>query len=465
MCKLKASAFENLKKPSSLYELQSRLCSFQYQSQFLPGLKDILYPLHFLIRNKKFQWGQIEENAWQMAKKLTTLNITLVVPDPSDELVLFTDASKVAASAALFKVQDKKLRLVSVSSKYFNSFDLNKNSYMLESLSLAYALKIFSAYLLNCESQIKIFTDAKSLIFTKRMASHSILCNNVLSYLTNFVSLANVSLYHIPGQLNVLADILSRAIQDNLNCHLPRQHPISKQWAKVLPPIPSRFGVSHEALFKFLTTPPQPEARDIYDRSHRKLMEPRTLQSVYDESSTLTPEDKFYNAVTMLEGWNSDYAKKYGKTPPHLNHIQSKKLLFDVQKSEALLQEIRNIVAKIYPEIDSKRDIKKIEKILLETARKFLYIPINPTEEIVKTITSYASEAKNIIKNYYSISKLYQKQNNNLETAFLYALQLAEAVPEVTDPEHPKVFFKLSENAVYLPKICNASNGIDRQGG
>ncbi len=36
MDKLKSSAIANMKKPSSLFELHSRLCSFQYQQSFLP---------------------------------------------------------------------------------------------------------------------------------------------------------------------------------------------------------------------------------------------------------------------------------------------------------------------------------------------------------------------------------------------------------------------------------------------
>jgi hypothetical protein len=75
MDQLKASAFANMKKPSSLYELHSRLAAFQYQSHFLPFLKDVTYPLHFLLRKKEFIWSDREELAWQQAKALATLNL------------------------------------------------------------------------------------------------------------------------------------------------------------------------------------------------------------------------------------------------------------------------------------------------------------------------------------------------------------------------------------------------------
>ncbi len=185
MDKLKASGFLNTKKPSSLYELQSRLAAFQYQSSFLPYIKHILYPLHFLLRKKEFTWGPIEELSWQLAKQLATLNLRLTIPDPEDDLVLTSDASKIAAAACLFRVKNNKLQLVSVTSKYFSTVDLNKHSYMLEAISLAYGLKTFAPYILNCQGKVKIFTDAKALIYAKRQSTHSILLNSTINYLSN----------------------------------------------------------------------------------------------------------------------------------------------------------------------------------------------------------------------------------------------------------------------------------------
>jgi len=163
MDKLKASGFLNTKKPSSLYELHSRLALYQYQSAFLPYLKHILYPLNFLLKKKTFTWGPIEERAWNSAKALCSLNLSLTVPEPQDDLVLTTNASKIAVSACLFRVKDKKLKSVSVSSKYFATADLGNSSYVLESISLAYALKVFSAYLLNCTGTVKISQMLKRL--------------------------------------------------------------------------------------------------------------------------------------------------------------------------------------------------------------------------------------------------------------------------------------------------------------
>ncbi len=309
MDRLKASAIQNLKKPSSLFELHSRLASFQYNSMFIPFLKHISYPLHFLLRKGVFKWGEIEEQSWNMLKSVATLGLRLTVPEPNENLVIATDASKIAASACLFRDRNGKLELVAVNSKFFSAVDLNKCSYMLESIALAYGLKIFQSYILNCNASVKIFTDAKALIYAKRNSTHSILLNSTLSYLQNIVSLVNVELYHVPGTINVLADVMSRAISDNLNCALPREHPISKEWAKVLPPLTDNFGVSRNALFEFLTNTLKPEPQDLHDRRQRRLMEPKTVQDLFDLTKTISDEERYYSAIRLLEQWNDKYIK------------------------------------------------------------------------------------------------------------------------------------------------------------
>jgi len=300
MDRLKSSAILNMKKPNSLFELHSRLCAFQYQSMFLPYLKHILYPLHYLLRKREWKWGEVEEESWTLAKQISGLGLRLTIPDASDDLVLTTDASKVAASACLFRVKDNKLELVAVNSKYFNVTDLNKCSYVLESIALAYGLKVFASYLLNCEGTIKVFTDAKSLIYCKRNSTHSILLNSTLNYLTNFVTLTNMELYHLPGDVNVCADVLSRAIADNLNCALNREHPLSKQWAAVIPPIPDNFNVGRETLFKFLTGTLKSEIQDTHDKKMRKLAKPKSVQTWFDLSQGTTSEERFYNTVEVI---------------------------------------------------------------------------------------------------------------------------------------------------------------------
>jgi hypothetical protein len=54
---------------------------------FLPYLKHILYPLHYMLRKRVWNWGEAEEEAWTIAKQLRRLGLRLVIPDRTDDLV------------------------------------------------------------------------------------------------------------------------------------------------------------------------------------------------------------------------------------------------------------------------------------------------------------------------------------------------------------------------------------------
>ena len=458
MNKNKASAFENMKKPSSLYELHSRLASFQYQQAFLPFIKHILYPLNFLLRKKTFQWTEIEERAWQTAIALTKLNIQLTIPDPQDKLLLTTDASKVAAAAILFRIKDDKLELVSATSKYFSTADLGKSSYFLEAIALAYGIKCFAPYLLNCQNKILIYTDAKALIYAKRMSTHSILLNNTLTYLTNFVSIANVELYHLPGAVNVLADVLSRAISENLNNRLPKEHPISRQWAKVLPPVPENFGVSHEILYKFLTNPLQNEPQDMYDKTLKKLMEPKSIYKMYEDSQSMTEEQRFHSAQVLLQQWLSDYAKnRPSGSPEHVTALYTAKLEMDLQVQKTAMDKIQQIMDKFYPHIKGSPLYKSLQKNMEEMSKNFLYCLKNPLNE---TLIGKLKKSQKKLLDTTNLIEEEQLQNEVQESIKINYIDTLAQYQE-RENKSPIVYYSLHPTAELLPKLCDASNGLD----
>ena len=405
MDKLKASAILNMKKPSSLFELHSRLCSFQYQSMFIPWLKHISYPLRYLLKKGEFKWGKCEEESWQMLKSLATLNLRLTIPDPHENLVLYTDASKVAAAACLFREKNGKLELVSVNSKQFSTADLNKCSYILESIALAFGLRSYASYILNCEAKVTIFTDAKSLIFAKRNASHSMMLNSALTYLARFVSLVNVEIFHVPGTVNVLADILSRAISENLNCRLPKEHEISKQWAAQIPPVGDKFYITHEALFKFLTSPLEEESMDTFDKRKRRLLEPRSVQQLYDDAKKISEEQKYYDAVRLLRQWNDNSIKNGDfsniKSSHRLNHtdIEEARLRETVHANKLIHDQVEEVMNKIYPEIKGTPIFTRLLRALEESSKRYIKASVSPKDrESVRLFNEAITETTKILE-------------------------------------------------------------------
>ena len=388
MDKIKSSALLNMKKPTSLYELHNRICVFSYHSRFLPYLKHILYPLNLLIKNRKFVWTEIEEEAWNHAKTLCSLNLRLTVPNAEDDLVLATDASKIAASACLFRVNNGDLDLVSVNSKCFSTTDMHRSSYTLESIALAYGLKACASYILNCKGTVKLFTDSRSLLYAKRHHRRNFLINSTLNYIENFISMANIQIYHVPGELNICADVFSRAISENLNCGIKREHPISKKWAAVLPPIPDNFSVDNETLYKFLTNPLKSEIVDTYDKSQRRLIETRSVQTWFDLTNSATSEKRFNDALNSLEEWNREYSKKQ-------RYIMEIKGNLDMQRQRACLAKIQELVEKMYGDIKNTRLYKKVKASLVEATKDWMKVKngklstnsIKISKESVKSVT------------------------------------------------------------------------------
>jgi hypothetical protein len=117
---------------------------------------------------------------------------------------------------------------------------------------------------------------------------------------------------------------MSRAVSDNLHCALPREHPISKQWAKELPPLTDNFYVTRQALFEFLTKQLTPEPQDLHDRTHKRLMEPKSVQELYDLSKTVTDEERYYTALRLLDQWNDKYLETESKNSKNnSNHVRT----------------------------------------------------------------------------------------------------------------------------------------------
>ena len=452
MDKLKASAILNMKKPASLYELHSRLSSFQYQSMFIPYLKHITFPLQLLLRKNEFRWTEIEELAWTILKNVSTANLRLTIPDPEDNLVLTTDASKIACCANLFREKNGNLELVATNSKFFGTNDLNKCSYVLESIALAYGFKIYASYILNCTGKICIFTDAKSLIYAKRNSTHSILLNSTLSYIANFVSMANIEIYHLPGNINRLADIMSRAISENLNCNLPKEHPISKQWAKVLPPLHENFAVSRDSLFKFLTEPLKPESQDIFDRTHRKLQESKSIQEQFNDSLKITPEHKYYCAVRLLEQFNDQYLNNH-EIPQCQDAVvlHEAKIAYDQKRREALFNEINNILQKIYDNDTDSYIKRKCLQNLKEVA--ISYMKTKNKKLTFEESQKLDAEVENLL-DFLEQSDQKRAQNKTDEKLKNYFIQSKSI-------ENPTILFQLAPDAIFKPKIEPGSNGWD----
>ena len=261
MERLKAQAILDWPRPASLYELNSRLAALAYFQKYLPKLKEVCYPLFHAIRSRTFEWDEVMDLAWRNLKMLIKADIKLCIPQPHEQLYLFSDASLVSCSQILFVERNKQLRVACLNSQIFNYLDARKNSFVREGISLCQGLKKFRPYIEASEKQLIIYTDAKSLLYAGRAKDYNISCANISSFLSRFASEHNMTILHIPGKLNFLADLFSRSYGKSRFLGKPT---VPRSIAESLPNINDNFCLDEDSLYQFLVAPFRTDAQNSY---------------------------------------------------------------------------------------------------------------------------------------------------------------------------------------------------------
>ena len=206
----KLSAYYNLKIPKSVLEVQFLINSLSYYRHFLPSFSEIVQPIKQLVNNvrakkEKFAWTDLHQNAVDKLLKLLKIQNTIFLPRRDRPFYIRTDASDVAAAATVSQYDDNGiLQLVAAVSRSFTSSERNCAPVHKEILSLLYTLTSLD-YILR-GATLKIFADAKAMIYVKMCAASS----PYISRLAMQLSQHDFQLYHIEGRLNLEADALSR---------------------------------------------------------------------------------------------------------------------------------------------------------------------------------------------------------------------------------------------------------------
>lgn len=255
---------------------------------------------------------------------------------------------------------------------------------------------------------------------------------------------------------------MSRAISDNLQCGLTRDHPISREWAKSIPPLQDNFAVTRDVLFKFLTQPLQPEIQDIYNREHRKLMEPKTVQENYNDSLNVTPEQKFYCGIKMLEQFNDQYLRSWASTKvtqsnEYCDYLSQAKLLHDERRKELMFEKVKEIVDRFYKNSSDKMLYKKIMANLKEVAVQLIR---NKNEPLDSVQAEKLDDSVEKLMNYLHTADKNRIQKN-VDKKVKDDILKVNTVDLLDNDEQPVVKFQLSSKVIFQPKICNLSNGWD----
>ena len=195
--------------PATRKEVMRFLGMTSYYRRFCRNFSNVAHPLINLTSPKrKFEWDETCDNAFNQIKNLLCSKPVLSIPDPSEPFILQVDACDYGVGAVLLQqnVETKSLHPVSYFSNSLKPHQRSLSTVEKELLAIVLALQKFEVYL-STNNPVIIYSDHNPLVFLNRARNTNQKLLRWALFLQNF----NVSVKHIKGSENLIADALSRA--------------------------------------------------------------------------------------------------------------------------------------------------------------------------------------------------------------------------------------------------------------
>lgn len=207
MMNSRTDAIKNIKAPSNVSEARTFMGMANYFRRFVYHFASIANPIHDYIAGK-VDWGTDQEVAFETIKEVLSSEPILSQYDPSADIRVTCDASKVAIGAVLeiaVKTNNKiKWHVVEYFSKSLKKAERNYYVGDLEFLAIVTALKKFRYYLIG--KQFAVRTDHAPLATYNHHADLNSRLQRQLDSIQEFDFKVEV----LKGTENVVADALSR---------------------------------------------------------------------------------------------------------------------------------------------------------------------------------------------------------------------------------------------------------------
>nr|GFB04962.1 putative reverse transcriptase domain-containing protein [Tanacetum cinerariifolium] len=194
---------EHLKEILGL--LKKRSCTQSFQSVNF-GFRRYNFLVMSLKAEKgiKYDWGEKEENAFQLIKQKLCSEPILALPKGSEDFVVYCDASHKGLGAVLMQRE----KVIAYASRQLKVHERNYTNHELELGSVVFALNIWRHYLYG--TRCTVFTDHKSLQHILDQKDLNMRQRCWLELLSDY----DYDIRYHPGKANVVADALSRKERD-----------------------------------------------------------------------------------------------------------------------------------------------------------------------------------------------------------------------------------------------------------
>ncbi|GJT57367.1 putative reverse transcriptase domain-containing protein [Tanacetum coccineum] len=189
----------------SSYAIQANKCTCGlagYYRRFIEGFSKITKSMTKLThKGIKFDWGEKEENAFELIKQKLCSAPILALPEGSEGFVVYCDASHKGLGVVLMQRE----KVITYASRQLKVHEKNYTTHDLELGSVVFALKIWRHYLYG--TKCTVFTDHKSLQHILDQKELNMRQRHWLELLSDY----DCDIRYHPGKANVVADALSQA--------------------------------------------------------------------------------------------------------------------------------------------------------------------------------------------------------------------------------------------------------------
>ncbi|GJU86752.1 ribonuclease H-like domain-containing protein [Tanacetum coccineum] len=197
----KIEAVKNWASPTTPSEIRQFLGLAGYYRRFIEDYSKIAKPMTELTqKNQKFDWGEEQEEAFQLLKQKLCAAPILALPEGSDDFVVYCDASIKGLGAVLMQ----RMKVIAYASRQLKIHEKNYTTHDLELGAYCFALKIWRHYLYG--TKCVVFTDHKSLQHILDQKDLNMRQRRWIELLSDY----DCEIRYHPGKANVVADALSR---------------------------------------------------------------------------------------------------------------------------------------------------------------------------------------------------------------------------------------------------------------
>nr|GEW55994.1 putative reverse transcriptase domain-containing protein [Tanacetum cinerariifolium] len=197
----KIESIKDWASPKTPTEIHQLLGLAGYHRRFIEGFLKIAKSITKLTqKGVKFDWGEKEENAFQLIKQKLCNAPILALPEENEDFVVYCDASHKGLGVVLMQRE----KVIAYACRQQKVHEKNYTTHDLELGPVVFALKIWRHYLYG--TKCTVLTDHKSLQHILDQKELSMRQSRWLELLSDY----NYDIPYHPGRTNVVADTLSR---------------------------------------------------------------------------------------------------------------------------------------------------------------------------------------------------------------------------------------------------------------